>query len=79
MNYKFGLLKNWPISAVVETGVRQDEDRKFFGKKVEDLSSYTTSKEWIILAGVQSIPKMFNKAIKLGIARDRVVRELLLA
>jgi glycosyltransferase involved in cell wall biosynthesis/organic radical activating enzyme len=79
MNYKFGLLKNWPISAVVETGVWQDKDRNFFGKKVEDLSSYTTSKEWIILAGVQSIPKMFNEAIKLGIARDRIVRELLLA
>lgn len=79
MNSRFGLLKNWPISAIVETGIRGAANRTFAGHPIGNLNDYRDSSERIVLAGVQSIPKMFNSAMGLGISRDRIIRELFLS
>lgn len=79
MNSRFGLLKNWPISAIVETGYGGNSNKVFLGHPVGDLNQYRDRPEQIALAGVQSIPKMFNTALDLGISRDRIIRELFLS
>jgi len=78
LNNNFKLIEKWPIKAVTETDVDSGENRKFGGKSIQDLREFISSEEPILIAAVQSVPKMYNLAREMGIEKERIIRELLI-